>query len=70
MEHCFYPREKGSATQIVHLDLAGPLPTTKEGYKYILGIADNFSSFVIEVAIEGKTHNEVMNAFAIAGHTD
>ena len=51
VEHCFYPREKGSATQIVHLDLAGPLPTMKEGYKYILGITDNFSLFVMAVAI-------------------
>ena len=31
VEHCFYTREKGSAAQIVHLDLAGPLPTWKEG---------------------------------------
>ena len=64
VEHCFYPREKGSTTQIVHLDLAGPLPTTKEGYKYILGIADNFSAFVMALAIKGKTHKEVMEAFA------
>ena len=29
VEHCFYPREKGRVSQIVHLDLAGPLPSTK-----------------------------------------
>ena len=63
VEYCFYPREKGSATEIVHFDLAGPLPTTKEGYKYILGIADNFSVFMMAVAIKGKTHEEVMEAF-------
>ena len=48
----------------LHLDLAGPLPTTKEGFKYILGIADNFSAYVMAVAIKGKTHEEVMDAFA------
>ena len=64
VEHCFYPREKGSAAQIVHLDLARPLPTTKEGYKYILGITDKLSSFVMAVAIKGKTHKEVTEAFA------
>ena len=42
--------------QIVHLDLAGPLPTMKEGFKYILGIADNFSAFLMAVAIKGKKH--------------
>ena len=41
VEHCFYRREKGSTAQVVHLDLVGPLPESKEGYKYILGIADN-----------------------------
>ena len=64
VEHCFYMREKGSAAQIVHLDLAGPLPTMKEGYKYILGIADNFSAFIMAIAIKGKMHKEVMEAFA------
>ena len=63
VKHCFYTREKGSVAQIVHLDLAGPLPTSKEGYKYILRIADNFSAFVIVIAIKGKTHEKVMEAF-------
>ena len=64
VEHCFYMKEKGSAAQVVHLDLAGPLPESKEGYKYILGIADNFSAFVMTIAIKGKSHEEVMEAFA------
>ena len=64
VEHCFYMKEKGSATQIVHLDLAEPLPESKEGYKYILGIADNFSAFVMAIAIKGKSHEEVMEVFA------
>ena len=63
VEHCFYTKEKGSAAQIVHLDLAGPLPESKKGYKYILGIADNFSAFVMAIAIKGKSHEEVMEAF-------
>ena len=56
VEHCFYTKGKGSATQVVHLDLAGPLPESKEGYKYILGIADNFSALVMVIAIKGKSH--------------
>ena len=64
VKHCFYQSEKGSTAQIVHLDLTGPLPTTKEGYKYILGIADNCSVFVMVIAIKGKMHKEVMEAFA------
>ena len=43
VEHCFYMKEKGFAAQVVHLDLAGPLPESKEGHKYILRIADHFS---------------------------
>merc|ERR1712240_882177 len=63
VEHCFSTREKERAAQIVHIDLVGPLPDTKEGFKYILGIANNFSSFVMAVTITGKTHEEVMAAF-------
>ena len=47
----------------MHINLAGPMPDTKEGFKYILGIANNFSSFVMAVTITGKTHEEVMAAF-------
>ena len=57
-------KEKGSTAQVVHLDLAGPLPESKEGYKYILGIADNFSAFVMAITIKGKSHEKVMEAFA------
>ena len=35
----------------------------KEGYMYILGIMDNFSLFVMAVAIKGKTHDKVMEVF-------
>ena len=36
----------------------------KKGFKYILGMADNFSAFVMAVALKGKTHEEVMEVFA------
>ena len=39
------------------------MPDTKEGFKYILEMADNFSSFVMAVTIAGKTYEEVMAAF-------
>ena len=45
------------------MDLAGPLPESKEGHKYILGIVDNFSAFVMVITIKGKSHEEVMEAF-------
>ena len=32
VEHCFHTKEKGFTAQVVHLDLAGPLPPSKEGY--------------------------------------
>ena len=64
VEHCFHTREKGFTSQVVHLDLAGPMPETKEGYKYILGLADHFSGFVMAIAIKGKTHEEVTEAFS------
>ena len=62
-EHCFHTKEKGFGSQVVHLDLAGPLPESKEGYKYILGLADHFSAFVMAIAIKSKSHEEVMEAF-------
>ena len=63
VEHCFHTKEKGFAAQVVHLDLAGPLPPSKEGYRYILGLADHFSAFVMSITIKGKTYEEVMEAF-------
>ena len=63
IKHCFYPQEKEKVVQIVYLDLDGPLSSTREGFKYILGIVDNFSAFVMAMALKGKTHEEVMEAF-------
>merc|ERR1712240_300152 len=62
VEHCFHTKEKGFAAKVVHLDLAGPLPPSKDGYSYILRLADPFSVFVMVIAIKGKTHEEVMEA--------
>ena len=44
---CYYPREKGNVASYVHLDLAGPLPRTRDGFKYILGIQCNFSGYCV-----------------------
>ena len=38
---CYHPRPKGRVASKIHIDLAGSLPTTAEGYKWILGIVDN-----------------------------
>ena len=46
---CYYPREKGNMASYVHLDLAGPLPRTPDGCKYILGIQCNFSGYCVAV---------------------
>ena len=64
VEHCFHTKEKGFASQVVHLDLAGPLPESKEGHRYILGLADHFSAFVMAITIKGKSHEEVMETFS------
>ena len=40
------------------------MPETEEGYKYILGLADHFSGFAMAIAIKGKTHEEVTEAFS------
>ena len=39
------------------------MPESKEGYRYILGLAVHFSAFVMAIAIKGKSHEEVMEAF-------
>ena len=60
---CYYPREKGCVAEIVHLDLAGPLPTKEDGYKYILGIQLNFSGYCVAVPINNKEHETVATGF-------
>ena len=60
---CYYPREKGNVASYVHLDLAGPLPRTPDGFKYILGIQCNFSGYCVAVPIKNKEHETVVKGF-------
>ena len=60
---CYYPREKGNVASYVHLDLAGPLPRTQDGFKYILGIQCNFSGYCVAVPIKNKEHKTVVKGF-------
>ena len=60
---CYYPREKGNVASYVHLDLAGPLPRTRDGFKYILGIQCNFSGYCVAVPIKNKEHETVVKGF-------
>ena len=38
VEHCLYTKEKGVTAQVVHLDLASPLPESKEGMNIYWGL--------------------------------
>jgi len=49
--------------QTVSVDITGPLPLTKNGNRYILGMIDNFSRYTILVPL--KTMNSVEVAHAI-----
>ena len=60
---CYYPREKGNVASYIHLDLAGPLPRTQDGFKYILGIQCNFSGYCVAVPIKNKEHETVVKGF-------
>ena len=55
---CYYPREKGNVAEFVHLDLAGPLPESTDGGRYILGIQCNFSGYCVTVPIKNKEHED------------
>jgi len=65
--------------ELLHLDLIGPLPKSKEGHTYVLVILDNFSRFVVLRPLYQKTAAEVTVAlleyigiFGVPGriHTD
>jgi hypothetical protein len=47
----------------VHMDLTGPLPTTKEGHRYILVIKDYLSKYVWLIPLIKKTAEAVALAF-------
>ena len=48
--------------EIVHMDLVGPLPTTDEGYKYILTMMDSFSGIIQAIPLYESSSNEVCDA--------
>ena len=47
----------------VHVDLAGPLPTTVNGYKYVMVIKDYLTKYVWLVPLKTKTAAEVAESF-------
>jgi exodeoxyribonuclease III len=47
----------------VHVDLTGPLPTTKQGHRYIMVIKDYLTKFVWLIPLKTKTAMEVAQAF-------
>ena len=51
---------------IIHADLAGPLPTTAEGFNWILGVADNFSGYIRAIGIKDKKHPTIVEALSNA----
>ena len=60
---CYYPREKGNIAEYLHLDLAGPLPESMDGGRYILGIQCNFSGYCVAVPIKNKEHKTMVKGF-------
>ena len=60
---CYYHREMGNVAEYVHLDLAGPLPESTDGGRYILGIQCNFSGYCVAVPIKNKEHETVVKGF-------
>jgi hypothetical protein len=63
MLHQFHPKDRGFTNQIVFLDVAGPLPTTPDGNKWILGLQDRFTGYTELVAIKNKTAMAVSIGF-------
>ena len=46
----------------VHVDLVGPLPTSPDGYKYILTIVESFSRYPIFVPLKSQRADELSEA--------
>ena len=64
MSGAFYPRTWSHINYSCHIDLAGPLLSSGiEGYKYILAIVDGFSSYLVTIPLQNKTHKLVTKAF-------
>ena len=51
-----------STFEKISMDIAGPLPTANNGEKYILGIIDNYSRYVVLIPLRQATASEVAKA--------
>ena len=49
--------------QVVHLDIVGKMPTSTNGYRYVLTMMDRYTSYVWAVALKDKTAETVASAF-------
>nr|CAD2206442.1 unnamed protein product [Meloidogyne enterolobii] len=48
--------------QRIHVDLMGPVPKAKSGYKYVLMVVDSFSKMMIPIPLREQQAETVMNA--------
>jgi len=55
--------ESEYAFQKIYADITGPLPTTKNGYKYILAIIDGYTKWTSLIPLKSVTSISVKNAF-------
>jgi len=59
------PIRTGEPHEIVGIDLTGPHPTSKNGYKYIMTMIDHFSKWVEVVPLRNKEAQTVAEAFYV-----
>lgn len=52
----------GYPLQTISVDIAGPLPLTKKGNMYILGLIDNFSRFPVLTPLKSLNSSEITKA--------
>ncbi len=52
----------GRTFQRIAMDIMGPLPETREGYRYVLGIIDHFSRYCVLVALKSTSAESVAHA--------
>ena len=53
------PQTNSYPMQNLNIDLVGPLPATREGYRYILSVQDGFSRFIMLFPLKTKETAEV-----------